>query len=351
MDSLTDRGVQVEDWPGIPSIKRRSTERGWISRQQVDALTPMLKILLAASCGVHVAALVLLVRQQEPVYTYFYSLAWWSFLVAVACLNRRLGGNSLLLDRPRQFGWVFFYSNLTCWLFFEICNFRLGNWHYLGVPSEPYLRWPGYFIAFGTVLPALFEVATLLRNVGLGEGWQGWRMASRPAMRSGLPVVGGLMMAASLLFPGWCSPLIWLAWIPILDPLVYRLGKPSDSLLGRLEAGRHGLLLRWMVAGLVCGFLWEFWNFWAGSKWTYTIPVFGFWKVFEMPVVGFLGFATFALECCLLYQALELFRRRILRGRPRWMALILVMTLIYCGLAYTGIDRITIRTFKETLGS
>ena len=310
----------------------------------------MLKILFGLSCGVHLAALVLLMRQEEPVYTYFYSLAWWSFLVALSCLNRSLANNSLLLDRPRKFLWVFFYSVLV-WLFFEICNFRLRNWHYLGVPSELYLRWPGYFIAFGTVLPAVFEVETMLRNVGLGKRFQGWRMAARPALRSSFPFLGGLMMAASLVFPLWCFPLLWLAWILILDPLVYRLGKPSDSLLGRMEAGHYGLLLRWMVAGMICGFLWEFWNFWAGSKWYYTIPMLGFWKVFEMPLLGFFGFSAFALECYLLYQALDLFRRHRLVGRPKWTAVTLVLASAYCFLAFYGIDRITIRTLKDMLGS
>ena len=53
--------------------------------------------------------------------------------------------------------------------------------------------------------------------------------------------------------------------------------------------------------GLLCGLLWEFWNYWAAAKWTYTIPFLGNIKIFEMPVLGFLGFPPFAVECWVLY--------------------------------------------------
>ncbi|MGZ5435395.1 MAG: hypothetical protein ACXW3F_04990, partial [Pyrinomonadaceae bacterium] len=56
-----------------------------------------------------------------------------------------------------------------------------------------------------------------------------------------------------------------------------------------------------LSAGLVCGFLWEFWNYWALSKWTYTVPYFGDIKIFEMPVLGYLGFPPFAIECWAMY--------------------------------------------------
>jgi len=55
------------------------------------------------------------------------------------------------------------------------------------------------------------------------------------------------------------------------------------------------------AAGLICGFLWEFFNYCAIAKWTYTVPYFGNIKIFEMPVLGFLGFPPFAVECWVIY--------------------------------------------------
>jgi hypothetical protein len=60
-----------------------------------------------------------------------------------------------------------------------------------------------------------------------------------------------------------------------------------------------------MTGGFLCGLMWEFWNFWAGSKWVYSVPFFDEWKLFEMPVLGFFGFPPFAVECWILYHLLR----------------------------------------------
>ena len=52
----------------------------------------------------------------------------------------------------------------------------------------------------------------------------------------------------------------------------------------------------------MCGVLWEFWNYWAATKWTYTVPYLGDLKIFEMPVLGYLGFPPFALECYAMWH-------------------------------------------------
>lgn len=48
---------------------------------------------------------------------------------------------------------------------------------------------------------------------------------------------------------------------------------------------------------VLCGVLWEFWNYWAIGKWIYTVPIpFAGPRIFEMPLLGFLGFPAFAVE-------------------------------------------------------
>jgi hypothetical protein len=65
----------------------------------------------------------------------------------------------------------------------------------------------------------------------------------------------------------------------------------------RSGGGGGGPFCRTLLAGLVCGALWEAWNFWARTKWIYTVPGFEGLNVFEMPLAGFLGFPPFAVEC------------------------------------------------------
>ena len=72
------------------------------------------------------------------------------------------------------------------------------------------------------------------------------------------------------------------------SPPNYRLG--LDGYLRQLERGDYGQTLRLLLAGLIAGLFWEFFNFWARAKWIYTVPFFDELKLFEMPVAGFLGF-------------------------------------------------------------
>ena len=69
-----------------------------------------------------------------------------------------------------------------------------------------------------------------------------------------------------------------------------------------------------LIAGFICGGLWEFWNFWARAKWIYTVPIVGNVKIFEMPVLGYFGFPPFALECFAMYVFV---RRLFWRGSRR----------------------------------
>jgi hypothetical protein len=121
-------------------------------------------------------------------------------------------------------------------------------------------------------------------------------------------IAGG---AAMLLWPLiWPSPYlaapVFLGFIFLLDPINARSG--DESLFRDFRAGRHDRLINLLVAGFICGGLWEFWNFWARAKWIYTVPIVGDIKIFEMPVLGYFGFPPFALECFTMY----VFTRRLL---------------------------------------
>ena len=48
-----------------------------------------------------------------------------------------------------------------------------------------------------------------------------------------------------------------------------------------MRDGQWRLPLAVAAAGVGCGFFWEFWNFWASPKWTYSIPFVHFVQVFE----------------------------------------------------------------------
>jgi hypothetical protein len=53
------------------------------------------------------------------------------------------------------------------------------------------------------------------------------------------------------------------------------------------------------------GILWELWNWGAVPHWDYRIPYLSVLPVFEMPVVGYLGYPPFALAADALWRTVS----------------------------------------------
>jgi hypothetical protein len=92
---------------------------------------------------------------------------------------------------------------------------------------------------------------------------------------------------------------VFLGFIFLLDPVNRRLG--AESIGADLASRRTGRLVNLLAGGMLCGVLWEFWNYWARAKWHYTVPIMERAKIFEMPLPGYFGFPPFAVECFTMY--------------------------------------------------
>ncbi len=229
---------------------------------------------------------------------FFYLLVWWPYIFFADGIVYARTGRSYIFSRTGAFPYMLPWS-VTIWLIFEIFNFRLSNWHYINLVSNLPLRWAGYTLSFATVLPGLFITSALLGAYGVLERETSWRFNITPAMITLIQIAGGLMLTLPLLYPRYFFPFVWGGFVLLIDPVNMQLGAPS--LLKELSQGRLTHILRLLAAGLICGILWEFWNFWATAKWIYTVPFVGDLKIFEMPLAGFLGFPPFALECFVIY--------------------------------------------------
>jgi len=108
-----------------------------------------------------------------------------------------------------------------------------------------------------------------------------------------LLALGVASVVLPLVFPHAAFALVWGAtlWLPEL----WCWRKGGDSLLRDLSRGRPQRLLGLLAGGLLAGLAWELFNFWARCKWIYTVPFFDRLKLFEMPVLGFVGFPLLAL--------------------------------------------------------
>jgi hypothetical protein len=293
------------------------------------------------------AGLALLV---EPFLSWYFQWAWWSYVLVADGLNRRLGGRSLLRDEPGRFLWLTGVS-VVLWTFFEALNLRLGNWYYVMDDPRRAVRWAGGIVAFGTVLPALVETEALLRQLRLPGRVRLTPLRWSRAKTLGCLTVGLACFALPLLWPDAFFPLTWGSFVFLLEPWNRRHAPASR--LRELEEGEATPTLRWLLAGLVCGALWETWNYWARVKWIYTVPGFDSLKLFEMPLAGFLGFPFFALECTAVVGFLDGLRPRLHRRSPvvRRAAVAAAVVLAVTGtfLVFAGADRVTVDSWYAPL--
>jgi len=299
-----------------------------------------------------------LFEKVDPFYSWFYCFAWWSYILTVDAVIYRLKGNSLIYNRTKEFILMIPWS-IFIWLIFEAANLSLKNWYYINLPHSIVERWLGYAIAYGTVLPGLFETTELLEALGLFGNSKIKRTAISSGGHSLLIFLGILCLGSSLLIPEYCFPLIWVGFIFLLDPFNYRFG--GKSLLRDLEEGNPRKIYLLLIAGLICGLLWEFWNFWALSKWVYTVPFFDKAKGFEMPFLGFLGFPPFAVQAYVMYNFVSLFRskrgweestyRLTLEERTRSLTSVLTVILIvsFSVLIFRAIDTTTVDSYYPRL--
>ena len=255
--------------------------------------------------GVIAAAEILLFLDVQVVATYFTPLVWSGYILTVDAAVFAIRGRSLMRTTPNEFVWMATLSILL-WVVFEIYNLRLANWHYGGMPLD-LSRYFGFGWAFATIWPAILEtteflLATVFREPAVPaapEAPPGDRRHTAPTMLIGLLCVTFPVLVPRLDFGEYLFGLVWIGFILTLDPLNYRAGHPS--LWGDRRRGCRSRVHALLLGGLVCGVLWEFWNYWAGAKWYYIFRITESVRVFEMPIAGYLGFPVFALEVFAMY--------------------------------------------------
>jgi hypothetical protein len=295
---------------------------------------PLVVLLLSAI--IHVSGYILLALRIEPFMYDFYLTAWWSYIAFVDAALALKSGRFRVLNRNLPF---LVLVSSAFWCISELINLRIQNWYYINIPGYGLIRFIGYLVAYGTVIPGIYITKEALASL-LGElrvrplcvrGYAGFCM--------GLGLVSFVLL---LLFP---YHLFFLAWVfPVLLLEGYCYAKGHWCFMKDLEQGSAANLVSSLLAGLVCGFLWETWNYWAISKWVYTVPYFESVKLFEMPILGYGGFLLFALETVLFFS---LVNDSPLVKRHHFVAGTLALALSL--FSFAMIDRYTIFSYTATV--
>lgn len=266
-----------------------------------------------------------MLRHVEPFWSWHTPIAWTGYILLVDAWVFRRRGNSWLMNARAEFALLAAVS-FPLWLIFEWYNTHfLQNWHYINLPDNLALRYFGYAWSFATIWPAIFETGDLVASLRMQNAKGKMQNASRrdaatPAsvtpgafgirhsafgiVEIASVVFGAALLVWPILFPSpYLAAPVWLGFIFLLDPINRRLGA---------EALTRDRTINLAVAGLVCGAVWEFWNYWARTKWIYDVPILQNVKIFEMPLPGYGGFPAFALECFTMYVTVRLlvWRRR-----------------------------------------
>jgi hypothetical protein len=410
---------------------------------------PFIVLFLAAF--VHVSGYVLLAHRIEPFMYNFYVVAWWSYIALVdaalalkidfharglgASLHRRRAKSGNLSNEhgecegkaptgfpvegatraPLNSHFLIFNRGLPLlliisaafWCIFELINLRIQNWYYVNLPSMGLIRFVGYLLAYGTVIPGIYVTqqafAALLGSIRVRPLALRFNTnldsCGRPSLRPGTPdgskephpltdtrayprlrrgerhsdsaseasckeasrkdnegihvkanwyspaacmALGTLLFVLLMLFPSQLFFLAWVFLIPIIEG--YNYAKNRWCFTKDLERGEATNLVSSLLSGLACGLLWEAWNYWAISKWVYSVPFFESFKIFEMPALGYFGFVFFALETIL---AINFIRESPLVHRYRLWTV--TAALAFSFISFVAIDRFTVFSYTATV--
>jgi hypothetical protein len=235
----------------------------------------------------------------RPLQNFTFTPLWASYVVFVNALSYRRTGNCLL---TRQTGYLLalFPASALFWWYFEYLNRFAQNWYYVGQEFFTPLTYSFHAtVAFSTVLPAVMSTAELL---------QSYPTLRRTRLRRGLVLGNRRMYAGAMLILASCGligvavspddwyPLLWVSPLLILVSLQVLFNE--ENLLQKLERGEWHVVTLPALAALVCGFFWEMWNQYSYPKWVYCIPYVQRFEIFEMPLLGYLGYLPFGLQCC-----------------------------------------------------
>lgn len=262
--------------------------------------------------GIWVVALFILWSKSHGItwmYKFVDILLWWGFTLMVdGYVFVRTGGRSLVSIRHRELVGIAVASTLG-WMFFEYLNFFVDdNWYYPQGGQVP----PAEFLSFSilastAVFPISFEFYSLFNT------FNGFKHKFAKGPKIVLPkwlkttlfvfclvIIFGISFYPDIMFFSlWLCPLIMLA--VLLDRL--NIWSPFDP----IKEGNWSPLLLIALSWVFAGVFVESWNYFSADHidgaiitentlyWAYSVPFVNVLHVFEMPLLGYLGYLPYGI--------------------------------------------------------
>ena len=240
-----------------------------------------------------------------PVQRFTYIPQWMGLIVALNALVYRRTGRSPLTHETKGYLTLFPVS-AAFWWFFEYLNRYVWNWFYVNVGDmSPLMYITMATISFSTVLPGIMIVAELLATFRIFSD-DAFANMLRVNVRSrsvvALLAVGSAIGLVGIVFlPEFTYPFLWIS--PFMVVVLLKMLFRSPCALDEVADGNWSRIVRFAVASLICGFIWEMWNFNSFTKWIYAVPYVQRFHYFEMPLLGLFGYIPFGIECLVITDA------------------------------------------------
>ena len=240
-----------------------------------------------------------------PVQRFTYIPLWMGLIVALNGLVYKRSGHSPLTHETKNYLTLFLVS-AAFWWFFEYLNRYVWNWFYVNVLDvSPVTYIVMATISFSTVLPGLLVVAELLGTFRFFSddafanmicvNVRSWPVVALLAVGSAIGLVGIVFV------PEFTYPFLWIS--PFMVVVLLKMLFRSPCALDDVATGNWSRIVRFAVASLICGLVWEMWNINSFTKWIYAIPYVHRFQYFEMPLLGLFGYIPFGIECLVITDA------------------------------------------------
>jgi hypothetical protein len=237
---------------------------------------------------------------------------WWGFILMLdGLVYYRTGGNSLIHNEPTEIIAMGVVS-ISGWLIFEYFNFFINlNWYYPNAHLKGHDEFLLYAV-FGSsaFIPMTFEWYFLLRSFNFFNSHyrHGPKLNINKKILLAVLIISIIGMYLAPKHSDLLFFILWLGPLVILSIVLEILGiwTPFNAIKQR---GDWTSLLVFAPTFLFQGFLLECWNYLSAGHnnnqpqtnnpayWVYCIPYVSNYHVFEMPILGYLGYIPFSVYC------------------------------------------------------
>ncbi len=259
---------------------------------------------------------VLWAKFQEPKWllNWAYIPLFWGFtLMLDGWVYFRAHRNSLLSRSPHEIIGIGAAATVG-WLLFEYLNFFVDdNWFYPCADIVPEDEFGVYaIIGASGLMPAVFEIYNLMNTFPAFRHRydRGPKLATSRRTRNIILMLALVGIFSISFFPEVMFGVLWIAPLIIFAVVLENFGIWTP--FTPIKYGNWSPFLKYSLCYVIYGFLLECWNYfnaihdpldpanmttYTPAHWVYSIPYISRFHVFEMPLVGYLGYLPFGAYC------------------------------------------------------